>query len=434
MKTKKKAISLIVLVVTIIVLAILAATVIVTITNSGIINRATDTVKEYDLSEVRSLANLAWAEALMDENVRTDAEYDAYVKQQLTNAGVNIGDYNIGATSSGVLVTLRGNQSETEYAGLTITADTEGFTFIPVDGVEVTDERIANLQAGDKVVYGDYVYCYGCEQSANISTENMYAWLETGIAGWGCSVIDESIDKTELGEMCGMILGEPVVSLKYAFGGWLDYGNYLVFNGMLNLTVAPTIPSSVIDMDSAFYGCPSLKEVPTIPSSVTSMNSTFRGCTGLIKAPIILAGVTSMDTTFKNCTSLKEVPTIPSSVTDMDSTFWNCTALTDVATIPSSVTSMDSTFWGCTSLKEVPTIPSSVTSMFSTFRGCTSLEGEVKIESSEVSNMSGCFNDITQALTVRVPANSTTYTTITSKYGSNSNITIETFESQTVTP
>ena len=100
----KKGISLIVLVITIIVLAILAATVIVTITNSGIINKATDTVNLHDLSQVRSLASLAWSEALMDETITTDAEYDAYVKQQLTNAGVNVSDYLINASIHGIEV------------------------------------------------------------------------------------------------------------------------------------------------------------------------------------------------------------------------------------------------------------------------------------------------------------------------------------------
>ena len=238
MKTKKKAISLIVLVVTIIVLAILAATVIVTITNSGIINRTTDTVKEYDLSEVRSLANLAWAEALMDENVRTDAEYDAYVKQQLTNAGVNIGDYNIGATSSGVLVTLRGNQSETEYAGLTITADTEGFTFIPIDEVEVTDERIANLQAGDMVVYGDYTYCYkGDYLYDGVYGPDRWTYSDSK-EGWGVLVND--LSKQEYGELCGNILGVQITSLGSTF------------KGCRALTKAPVIPSSVTRMASTF--------------------------------------------------------------------------------------------------------------------------------------------------------------------------------------
>ena len=109
-------------------------------------------------------------------------------------------------------------------AGLTITEDTQGFTFVPVDGAEITDERLANLQVGDKVVYEDYVYAYGCEKlktsagSANASTMN--SWSKSDIKGWGVSVIDESIDKSQLSEMCGNILGMPVISARRVFTGW----------------------------------------------------------------------------------------------------------------------------------------------------------------------------------------------------------------------
>ena len=342
MKTKKKAISLIVLVITIIVLAILAATVVISIVNSGIINSSKDSVKSYDLAQVKEIASLAWAEALVEfagQSDITDAEYDAYVKQQLTNAGVNIGDYNIGATSSGVTVTQNEDQTETEYAGLTITADTEGFTFIPVDGVEVTDERLANLQVGDKVVYGDYVYAYGCEQERNIAIENMYAFAESGIDGWGCSVIDESIDKTELGELCGTILGEPVVSLKFAFGYWSEGGNALYRSGMQHLSVAPKIPSSVTNMSGAFMCCDALTKAPVIPASVTNMSKTFSYC--------------------------------------------------------------------------------------------TKLTSKVQINSELVENMNNCFGGITEEITVKVPADSTTYTTITTSYLGSDNITIETFVPET---
>lgn len=239
MKTNKRAISLIVLVVTIIVLAILAATVIVTISNSGIINRSEDTVKSYDLTQVRDMANLAWAEALIEYSGQsgvTDTTYQDYVQTYLTNAGVDITDYNVTASMSGVSVTLREDQTTTEYAGLTITVDTEGFTFIPVDGAEVTDERIANLQVGDKVIYGDYVYVYGQEKDRTIGivqgtledtdTSVMSSWVNLDAEGWGVSVLDEGLNKTELGQLCGTIFGKPVVSMKNTFGNWyvLDYG------------------------------------------------------------------------------------------------------------------------------------------------------------------------------------------------------------------
>ena len=391
MKTKKKAISLIVLVITIIVLAILAATVVISIVNSGIINSSKDCVKSYDLAQVREIASLAWAEALVEfagQSDITDAEYDAYVKQQLTNAGVNIGDYNIGATSSGVPVTQNEDQTETEYAGLTITADTEGFTFIPVDGVEVTDERLANLQAGDIVQYGDYKYVYGCEASGL----NIIEWRVTNIDGWGACVLDESYNKEQLGELCGTIFEQPVLSLDFAFGLMKETagGNLVSPKGMTNLIVAPKIPSSVIKMCYTFGGCSRLEEAPVIPSNVTTMASTFIGCSSLKKAPVI----------------------------------------------PETVTDMSETFAGCSSLEKAPVIPSNVTNMSRTFVECSSLSGEIQINSASVSDFWSCFYDANsdsenKGLIVKVPANSITYTTITTADLRLDDITIETFVPET---
>ena len=62
----KEGISLIVLVITIIVMIILAASVVITLSNSGIINKASDAVSATNLAEVEQLASLTWAEEFMD--------------------------------------------------------------------------------------------------------------------------------------------------------------------------------------------------------------------------------------------------------------------------------------------------------------------------------------------------------------------------------
>ena len=100
---------------------------------------------------------------------------------------------------------------------------------------------------------------------------------------------------------------------------------------------------------------------------------------------------------------------------------------------------MNSTFNGCTSLVKAPSIPSSVMNMNNAFNGCTSLTGTITINSSNIgfdseedeeeeSTLYEIFTDVANPLTVRVPVNSLTYTTIVASYGSSSNITIQTFE------
>ncbi len=62
----KRGISLIVLVITIIVMIILAASVVITLNNSGIIDKANDAVNKTNLKEVQQLASVKWAEEFMD--------------------------------------------------------------------------------------------------------------------------------------------------------------------------------------------------------------------------------------------------------------------------------------------------------------------------------------------------------------------------------
>lgn len=92
--------------------------------------------------------------------------------------------------------------------------------------------------------------------------------------------------------------------------------------------------------------------------------------------------------------------------------------------------SMYSLFSGCTSLVNAPEIPSSVTNMKFTFYGCTNLTGIVKINSSNVTDATYIFTNTTKSITVQVPSDSTTYTTInnlTTSNGMPSNVTLTTY-------
>ena len=66
MKRNKKGISLITLVITIIIMIILAAAIVLTLTNSGIFDKANEATSKYNLQQVQKIAELAWAEAFAD--------------------------------------------------------------------------------------------------------------------------------------------------------------------------------------------------------------------------------------------------------------------------------------------------------------------------------------------------------------------------------
>ena len=98
----KKGISLIVLVITIIVMVILAAAVVITLSNTGIINRANVAVEKTNQKQIEQLASLAWSEAFM-EGARTQAELQAAVDNALK--GVDTTGVTVTVTDKGVTVT-----------------------------------------------------------------------------------------------------------------------------------------------------------------------------------------------------------------------------------------------------------------------------------------------------------------------------------------
>ena len=102
MKKQKLGISLIVLVITIIVMIILAASVVLTLSNSGIINKANEAVEKTNIKEVEQLASLTWAEEFM-AGKRGDTLKEAVLEKLKDYTD----KYTITVTDTGVTVTTK---------------------------------------------------------------------------------------------------------------------------------------------------------------------------------------------------------------------------------------------------------------------------------------------------------------------------------------
>lgn len=132
---------------------------------------------------------------------------------------------------------------------------------------------------------------------------------------------------------------------------------------------------------------------------------------------------------------LTTAPELPSTVVDMEATFSYCKKLTAIPKLPENLKTLCSAdgstgngpFEGCIGITSAPEIPSSVMNMDYAFSYCTNLSGIVKINSKNVSSANGAFDETVNQLTIQVPADSTTYTTMSSAYKNVSNIIIEQF-------
>lgn len=82
MKKTKEAVSLIVLVLTIVIMIILSGVVVISLNNSGMIDRARTSVDDANFDQVKEMANVAWGEAYLQatEEQRDDA---AYLKREM---------------------------------------------------------------------------------------------------------------------------------------------------------------------------------------------------------------------------------------------------------------------------------------------------------------------------------------------------------------
>lgn len=134
MSKNKKGISLIVLVITVIIMIILIGAIVLSINNQRVTQRADTAVKEHNLEEVQTLAELAWSEAYMN-GIRDGVEIEEHILQHLKKEDVDVAQYNIVSSKDGVIVTKRGK--------------TLRWTQL---GTEVTN-GIQTLEVGDEISY-----------------------------------------------------------------------------------------------------------------------------------------------------------------------------------------------------------------------------------------------------------------------------------------
>ncbi len=302
-KNNKQGISLIVLVITIIVMVILAGAIILTLNNNGIINKASDAVEKTNLKQVQQLASLAWAEAYADgvttvEDVDGVKGFKTRIEESLKAQKINLDEYTITVTDTGVEVALNsvvivppsiGDDEESKVniipEGATYTTGAVWVTGTEDSPPYLNSSNTITYTAGqefpetpqilDMYIYGDYVYVYSATwmMPPNRSDNTTYSkWGYAGdkdfgnnhYEGWQVGIASD-FTKTSYGEILESINGKPVMSMEYTF------------DGLTNLTAAPTIPGTVVNMFYTFAGCESLKGAITINATPTKYSACLSG-------------------------------------------------------------------------------------------------------------------------------------------------------------
>lgn len=142
------------------------------------------------------------------------------------------------------------------------------------------------------------------------------------------------------------------------------------------------LPSDVLNMDYAFLNASYFEKADGLPTSVVSMEGCFKGCASLVTAPSFdaLLNLKNINSLFEDCSKLVKAPSL-----------LYC---------------------------------KNINSANKAFYGCSSIQGFIPIGSENISSASDIFTNTTHVITVCIPGESQSYTTIVDLYKDNKNIVI----------
>lgn len=411
---KNKGISIIVLVITIIVMIMLATSIILSISNSGIIGKASEGTFKNDLKAAQEELQIYIQNQLLN-----DSAYDS----TLLYATADMLEYNgvkvTGQTIKDVIPSLKSYLKRNvrvvkgvlEYRG----------DNVDDDGIPVSEEDNnyrkwavdigvkAKLQNGydytnKKLLSSDYALSFingttlEIPDSPVIKIIGANAYYNAGITSLKLS---KDVQTIEANAFRG---NTALTSVDFRAGiigsGSLTKIDSNAFLGCSKLTNIE-LPNTLTTINSsAFQNCTALKTV-SLPDSITSLGSyAFYGCSALedVKLPANLKIINAY--TFYNCKKLQSI-TWPENIASnklqiKDGAFAGCTSLSGKLVLPEGVTSIAyNAFANCTGITEV-VLPSTLISIGSNaFSGCTNLT-KINIPESVTSLGSNVFSNCTK--------------------------------------
>ena len=223
MKRNKKGISLITLVITIIIMIILAGAIVLTLTQSGIFDKANEATGKYNLQQVQKIAELAWADAYKGPET-TVSELQSAVDDALEDNELD-DKYEAIADEKGVTVKEKGQGSTDIYDGQTLgslitSAEMYG-TKINYEANGITDWKVFYSQTvnGEK-----YVYLIASEKlaySAYYDGNGNLTALGTKLANFGATISSATVGTKTVGQIYWNSVPAGIAVAETAKDKWL---------------------------------------------------------------------------------------------------------------------------------------------------------------------------------------------------------------------
>lgn len=191
--------------------------------------------------------------------------------------------------------------------------------------------------------------------------------------------------------------------------------------------------------EGLFLGCTALKGISNLPTNITSLSAAFDGCTSLefIDNLDNLTACTTLSQAFKD-SGIEYVQDLSAMVAlaNIGQAFRGASSLVKVFGLPelASTNNITNTYSGCSAL-EYGIVPKGTNGTVYAFNNCTSLKRvDIFEDGLTTSTLSNTMLTGTNNVDVYCNADTTTYDTLVSVYGSSSSITIKTFGSTSTIP
>ena len=227
------------------------------------------------------------------------------------------GNFIAGAIKSTTAGFFSVNQNAMNAGGITI----PGQNF---DDVTTNDVVETSYKFGDSIKHGDYIYMYiGCESYEEyLDGVLKYYWLTSGTTG--TSSWEETIEQAKMGGMTDEDIAMAETEIRnqiaplYTEDGYASFKALKIQHGWnvfaydKTKTSYENIPAQfdnipVVSMLICFARCTNMTIAPMVPETIVDVQLAFGGCAKLTSCSIPLGISTIGDDAFTGCTSLTDV-------------------------------------------------------------------------------------------------------------------------------
>lgn len=166
-----------------------------------------------------------------------------------------------------------------------------------------------------------------------------------------------------------------------------------MYQDCTNLTLAPTLPSSLKNAGAMFQGCSTLQSPPIIPEGILSVVNMFRDCIMLQRTSNMPNSIGNTSGMFQNCRQLISVSPFSENMSNATEMFRDCRNLASLGQeLPNKLIFASGMFRDARNLISMPELPTSLVDASNMFRSCHKIVFSREIPSS-LSNASNMFFD-----------------------------------------